>query len=321
MKEFEPSSTVRDLYEAKARALDLRLIEGANGLLNRITSFRIQKLGLALAGYTDYLDSGMVQFVGQTEINYLSKLDQTRRETAIDRIFPLKLCCLMVTAGLKPPPEMLRGAKEHGVPLFVTENMSSRAIDEVTSFLIQKLAPSTTIHGVLVEVFGWGVLIIGDSGIGKSECALDLVLRGHSLVTDDLVLIRQLGLESLVGSGPDNLQFHMELRGLGIINIKDLFGISAVSPEKEIDLVVQLVPWKEDERYDRVGLEEQHYRLLDLSLPLITMPVAPGRNVATLVEVAVRIHLLRQQGYEPASRFLEQLEEQVKDRSRKADDD
>ena len=171
-----------------------------------------------------------------------------------------------------------------------------------------------------MEVFGWGVLIIGDSGIGKSECALDLVLRGHSLVTDDLVLIRQLGLERLVGSGPDNLQFHMELRGLGIINIKDLFGISAVSPEKEIDLVVQLVPWKEDERYDRVGLEEQHYRLLDLSLPLITMPVAPGRNVATLVEVAVRIHLLRQQGYEPASRFLEQLEEQVKDRSRKADD-
>jgi len=190
--------------------------------------------------------------------------------------------------------------------------VTARAIDELTSYLDQKLAPSTTIHGVLVEVFGLGVLITGDSGIGKSECALDLILRGHSLVTDDLVFIRQIGSERLVGSGPDDLRFHMELRGLGIINIKDLFGISAVSPQTEIDLVVELVRWREEEQYDRVGLEERHLTLLDLSIPLTKMPVASGRNLATLVEVAVRIHMLKKQGYEPASEFLKQLESRMR---------
>jgi HPr kinase/phosphorylase len=198
-----------------------------------------------------------------------------------------------------------------------TEAVTFRAIDEVTSYLDQMLAPSTTIHGVLVEVFGLGVLITGDSGIGKSECALDLILRGHSLVTDDLVFIRQLGSERLVGSGPDDLRFHMELRGLGIINIKDLFGISAVSPEKEIDLVVELVRWREEEQYDRLGLEERCCTVLDLSLPLIKMPVASGRNLATLVEVAVRIHMLKKQGYEPAYEFLSQLESRMTQQAEK----
>jgi HPr kinase/phosphorylase len=315
MEQQEVSTTVRSLFEAKARALDLHLSGGANGLPNRITSHRIQKLGLALSGYIDYVHPGMIQFLGKTEINYLGQLRQKERVAAVERVFSHKLCCIVVTTGLTPPDEILGCAKEFSVPVLSTPAATSRAIDEVTAYLDQKLAPSTTIHGVLVEVFGLGVLITGDSGIGKSECALDLILRGHSLVTDDLVFIRQLGSERLVGSGPDDLRFHMELRGLGIINIKDLFGISAVSPQSEIDLVVELVRWREKEQYDRVGLEERHFPLLELSLPLIKMPVASGRNLATLVEVAVRIHMLKKQGYQPASEFLKRLESRMSQQS------
>ena len=316
MEEEGVSSTVRDLFEAKAHALGLHLAGGANGLPNRITSNRIQKLGLAFSGYTAYVHSGMVQFVGETEVDYLSHLDDKTRKESVRGVFEAGLCCVVVTAGLAPPKEILQGAKEFSIPVLTTGAMTARVIDELTSYLDQKLAPSTSIHGVLVEVFGIGVLIIGDSGIGKSECALDLILRGHSLVTDDLVSIRQLGSERLVGSGPDYLRFHMELRGLGIINIKDLFGISAVSPQKEIDLVVELVPWQDELQYDRVGLEERQIDLLDLSVPLIKMPVASGRNLATLVEVAVRIHMLKKQGYEPAAEFVNQLELKMSQESR-----
>lgn len=312
----EPFTTVRDLFEAKALALGLRLAGGANGLPNRISSHRIQKLGLALSGYTDYVHPGMVQFLGKTEISFLDKLNEQERHAAVNLVFKERLCCIIVSAGLEPPKEILEGVRKFSVPLLKTEAITSRAIDEVTSYLDQKLAPSTTIHGVLVEVFGLGVLITGESGIGKSECALDLILRGHSLVTDDMVFIRQLGSERLVGSGPDDLRFHMELRGLGIINIKDLFGISAVSLQTEIELVIELVRWREDEQYDRVGLEEKHYKLLDLSAPLIQMPVASGRDLATLVEVAVRIHMLRKQGYEPASEFLKRLESRMRQQTR-----
>jgi HPr kinase/phosphorylase len=250
----------------------------------------------------------MVQFLGKTEISYLDKLSEQERDAAVKQVFEERLCCIIVTAGLEPPKEVLERAKEFSVPVLRTEAITSRAIDELTFYLDQKLAPSTTIHGVLLEVFGVGVLITGDSGIGKSECALDLILRGHSLVTDDLVFIRQLGSERLVGSGPDDLRYHMELRGLGIINIKDLFGISAVNAQKEIDLVVELVRWREEEQYDRIGLEERYLKLIDLSVPLIKMPVASGRNLATLVEVAVRILMLKKQGYVPASEFLSRLE-------------
>ncbi|MGW8179230.1 MAG: HPr(Ser) kinase/phosphatase, partial [bacterium] len=277
MDQSEASSTVRGLFETKARTLGLSLAGGANGLPNQITSHRIQKLGLALTGYTDYVNSGMVQFLGRTEINFLDQLSDQERKARVQRVYEQGLCCIIVTSGLVPPKEIVQGAKEFSVPLMKTAAVTSRAIDEVTAYLDQKLAPSTTIHGVLVEVFGLGVLITGDSGIGKSECALDLIFRGHRLVTDDLVHIRQLGSERLVGSGPDDLQFHMELRGLGIINIKDLFGISAVSSQKELDLVVKLVRWREEEHYDRIGLEERHFTLLDLSLPLIKMPVASWR--------------------------------------------
>lgn len=310
--------TVRDLYESRARALGLELLGGVNGLENPITSARIQKLGLALAGYTDYLHSGRIQFLGGTEIDYLSRLSHTLRNEAISRVFGFNLCCMIVTRGLEVPAELVEHAKNYRVPVLRTATASSRAIDVVTEFLEERLAPFRTIHGGLLEVFGLGVLIIGDSGVGKSECALDLILRGHRLVSDDVVTIKRLGAERLVGTGPSRMQFHMELRGLGIINIKDLFGISAVSPRKELDLVIRLVRWGRDHEYDRVGLDDATYELLNVSVPLATMPVASGRNVATLVEVAVRLQMLKKQGYRPAKEFVRQLEaEMQEERSKK----
>lgn len=188
----------------------------------------------------------------------------------------------------------------------------SVAIDEITGFLEEELAPTTTIHGVLMEVFGVGVMLLGTSGVGKSECALDLILRGHRLVSDDVILIRKFGADRLVGSGPSDLQFHMELRGLGIINIKELFGVSALSPRKEIDLAIDLVRWRADSDYDRLGVEERQYSLLDVAVPLVSMPVASGRNLAMLVEVAVRIQMLKSQGYSPSSEFFERLEARMR---------
>lgn len=309
--------TVRDLYEARARALGLELLGGVNGLENPITSARIQKLGLALAGYTDYLHSGRIQFLGGTEIDYLSRLSHTLRNEAIARVFAFDLCCMIVTRGLDVPSELIEEATNYRVPVLRSSTESSRAIDVVTEFLEERLAPFITIHGGLLEVFGLGVLIIGDSGVGKSECALDLILRGHRLVSDDVVTIKRLGAERLVGTGPSRMQFHMELRGLGIINIKDLFGISAVSPRKELDLVIELVRWGRDREYDRLGLDDANHELLSVSVPLATMPVASGRNVATLVEVAVRLQMLKKQGYRPAAEFVRQLEvEMQKERSK-----
>lgn len=295
--------------------MGLRLAGGVNGLENKITSPRIQKLGLALAGYTDYLHSGRIQFIGRTEGNYFKTLDDERRAAAIRLIFDLHLCTIMVTGGQEPPIELLECARQYCVPVLLTEALSSRAIDEISEYLEDRLAPSTTIHAVMMEVFGMGVLVVGGSGIGKSECALELILRGHRLVSDDHVVVRRLGTDRLVGSGPDYLRFHMELRGIGIINIKDLFGISSVSMQKPVDLAIELVRWDVQPDHDRIGLEEQHYEMLGASVPLIRLPVASGRNVATLVEVAVRIHMLRKQGYRPEVAFIKELERRLRDQS------
>lgn len=310
-REPDVPTTVRELYEARAKRLQFELMAGASGLHNVITSPRIQKLGLALSGHIDYLHSGRIQFIGRTEGDYLKTLKPEQRRRALERIFSLKLTCIIITMGLAAPEELLALSRRHRVPVLRTDSLSSRAIDEVTGFLEERLAPSTTIHATFMEVFGLGVLITGDSGVGKSECALDLILRGHRLVSDDLVVVKRHGLDRLVGSGPDQLAFHMELRGLGIINIRDLFGISAVSAGRDIDLVISLERWRRDAEYDRLGVDERFYRLLDVPIPLITMPVASGRNLATLVEVAIRIQLLRKQGYRPASDFFRTLEEKL----------
>ncbi len=312
MAEKENFKTVSELYRVKARDLGLRLAGGVNGLENRIDSPRTQKLALALAGYTDYLRSGRVQFLGRTEMNFLNRLEEADRKEACRRPFLLDLSCIVVTSGLEPPQELREYARQFSVPILLTNVVSTRALDEISEYLEEELAPTTSIHGVLMEVLGLGVLLMGKSGVGKSESGLELVLRGHRLVSDDMVNIKRLGTERLVGAGPDFLRFHMELRGLGIINIRDLFGISSVSLQKQIDLAIELVRWRDRSEGDRVGFEEREYQLLDTSVPLMTLPVASGRNVATLVEVAVRIHMLKKQGYEPGAEFINQLEKKMR---------
>jgi HPr kinase/phosphorylase len=310
-KPHKPTTSVRVLEQVSEQQLKLKILAGADGLDNQINSPRIQRLGLAFSGYVDYLHDGMVQMVGRTETDYLKTLSATDRKASIDRVFTRHLSCLVITDNLRPSKVLLENCDRFNIPIFQTGVVSSVVIREIPGFLEEQLAPTTTVHGVLMEVFGLGVLLLGPSGIGKSECGLDLILKGHRLVSDDLVVIRKFGGGRLLGSGPTDFHFHMELRGLGIINIKELFGISVLSPKKILDLAIDLVHWDSGKEYDRLGVDERSYSLLDVPVPLITMPVAPGRNLATLVEVAVRIQMLKSQGYSPSSDFFKKLESRL----------
>jgi len=314
-EKFEGSERAMTAVQLQKLADDrfkFTLLAGDEGLDNQIDSPRVQKLGLALSGYTDYLHSGRVQLVGRTEISFLKTMAPEDRRKAIARIFSRPLACILVTTGLQPPNSLVTHCRKNKVPLFQTQETSSAILSELTSLMEEELASIATVHGVLLEVFGLGVYLMGPSGIGKSECALDLILRGHRLVSDDLVVIQRLRSGRILGSGPSDLQFHMELRGLGIINIKELFGVSALSPRKIIDLTVDLVKWEAETEYDRLGLDERQFSMLDVAIPLITMPVAPGRNLATLVEVSVRIQMLKNRGYHPSKEFVRQLDARLK---------
>ena len=288
--------SVRQLLQHSFERIDLSLIAGTEAVGNRITSPRIQKLGLALGGYTGYIHSGRIQFLGGTESHFLETMDDGQRALAVRHLMSRPICCIILTKGFEPPPDLTQFCERHNVPLLRTKAVSSAAIAEVTAFLEHALAPEVSLHGVLMDIYGLGVFICGDSGVGKSECALDLLIRGHRLVSDDLVCIRRRGRETLVGEGPEHLQYHMELRGLGIIDIKELFGISALSREKTIELAIKFETWAADDSFDRLGLEAEAMEILDVRVPLRRMPVAPGRNLAPLVEVAARLQLLKRGG-------------------------
>ncbi len=223
----------------------------------------------------------------------------------------LEICCFIITKGQAAPQNLLGEVEQRGIPLLRTHHISSTFISLITQYLEERLLPQTTVHGVLVDVLGVGVLLIGKSGIGKSECALDLVLRGHRLVADDVVKVRFKFPAVLFGQGSDLLHYHMEIRGLGIINIKHLFGVAAIRERKKIDLVIELAEWQEGAEYDRLGLEERHYELLGVKLPIQTIPVRPGRNITGIVEVAARNRLLKEMGYHSAVEFEARLEQRM----------
>jgi HPr kinase/phosphorylase len=290
--------TVRE-FVAAPLGLDFEILQD-RGLDNELRSARLQKLGMALAGFSGYMHSDRIQFCGSSEINYLKGLDSESQTMAIRRLRKHRICCIVITKGLEIPTELLTLSAEESIPILRTKALSSVSAEKISGYLEKRLAPRMTIHGVLLEVFGLGVLILGPSGIGKSECALELVLKGHRLIADDFVEITRMRIDRLSGSGGDVLKHHMELRGLGIINIKELFGISATGASQDIDFAVKLDRWKSDAEYDRLGLDHSTIDFMGVSIPLIGMPVAPGRNVATLVEVAARIHLLSQRGYRPS---------------------
>jgi len=304
-----PSLRVESLLEASVTetGLGLELVGGKGGLWRRISGSRIQKPALALTGYTQYVHPERLQVLGLTEISYLRSVTPEARRAGLDALIGLEPSCVVITRGLEVPPELIEGAERHNVPVFATALMSSVFINRVSKLLADRLAQTTSAHGVLIDVLGVGILLMGKSGIGKSEAALDLVLRGHRLVADDIVEIQRRIPDALFGSGSDVIKHHMEIRGLGIINIKDLFGISAVRDHKKIELVVELVDWNEDDEYDRLGVEDLRHSILDVAVPMLRVPIRPGRNISSIIEVAARNQLLKVQGKHSAREFQESL--------------
>jgi HPr kinase/phosphorylase len=305
-----PGVTVRGLIDSRSDALDLsiELLAGAAGLDRRITNPHIQKTGLALAGFHDYLRPGRVLIFGESEIRYLESLESASRLRALRLALALDFPCVLITGGFAPPPEVALVAEETGLPVLRTSVDTPAAIAKLTSILEDSLADRTVMHAVLMDILGLGVLIVGESGIGKSECALDLIVRGHRLVADDAVEIRRRAETVLIGTCPELTRHHMELRGVGMINVKDLFGIASTRSSKRVELVVSLERWDPGREYDRLGLDDEFYEVLGLPVPLIRMPVAPGRSTSILVEVAARNQLLRSRGHHAARALADSLE-------------
>jgi HPr kinase/phosphorylase len=308
-----PAVTVGGLLEARPESVGLPvdLLAGARGLGRRITNPYIQKTGLALAGFHEYLHPGRVLIYGESEIRFIESLAHAARQQALQRSFATDVPCVLITGGLSAPPDVVDQAERAGIPLLVTRVGTATAIGKLSALLEDRLAVREVIHGVLLDILGLGVLIVGESGIGKSECALDLVVRGHRLVADDAVEVRQRAASIVIGSCPELTRHHMEVRGLGVINLRDLFGVASTRSSKRVELVVQLERWDPHREYDRLGLDDAYFELLGLRVPLIRMPVAPGRNLAILVEVAARNQLLRVRGNNAARELAARLEAQL----------
>ena len=310
----QASVTVGGLLASRPEAsgLPLDLLAGADGLSRAITSPHVQKTGLALAGFQEYLKPGRILIFGESEIRYLGRLDAATRQRSLRLAFTLDFPCILITGGFRPPEELVVEAERAHLPLLKTTVPTPMAIAKLSSMLEDSLAERMMMHAVLMDVLGLGVLIVGESGIGKSECALDLIVRGHRLVADDTVEVRRRQETILIGTCPELTRHHMELRGLGVINIKELFGIASTRSSKRIELVVQLERWDPTREYERLGLDDEFYDLLGLRVPLLRMPVAPGRNIAILVEVAARNQLLRARGHHAARKLAERLEETLR---------
>lgn len=305
-KNEKPKITTADFVAGSPAEMEIEILAGKRGLQKReITSPRIQKLGLALAGFAHYIHAGRVQIVGQSEIWYLSQLEPEKRKEAILNLDLQNICCILITKKLESPQELTEIADEYELPLLRVSPVSSTAISLTTRFLTESLAPQTTVHGVLLGMFGLGVMILGDSGIGKSECALDLISGGHSLVSDDLIMVKRVGAK-LEGTSPKLTFEHLEIRGLGIVNVREIFGGSAIGKQKKtIDLCVELKRWEDVKEVERLGLDTVNEEIFGIALPKFTLPVSSGRNIATLIETAVRVHLLRINGYDAAQKLIE----------------
>ena len=306
-----PLLTAEILRSPSLEDLEMRVLAGEDSFDRPISWGRIQRPGLALAGFLPYIKPGRIQILGESELNYLDTMPSDTRRERIEAICGLPVAAFVVTKGQTPPDDIIRECRRRGIPLLVSDRTTSVVIQSITRVLEDELAPSTTLHGVLVDVYGMGVLLLGESGIGKSECALDLVHRGHRLVADDAVEIRRYPNGALVGRAAEMIRYHMELRGIGIINIKNLFGVSAVRASKSVELVIELQRWDPTKKYDRLGLDGETYSILERERPLLRLPVASGRNLALLIEIAARNELLKSQGYDAAKEFARRVDEEI----------
>ena len=274
----------------------------------QLTVADVSRPGLQLTGYFDHFEPMRLQVLGNVEISYLQKLTQAEREKAMDRYYAYKFPAMLVTRYNPLEPVCLELAKKHDITVLRCREATSTIVSAIVAYLSAALAPRITRHGVLMEIYGEGVLVLGESGMGKSEAAVELLKRGHRLIADDAVEIRKVSGSTLIGTAPDLIRNYVELRGIGIVNVAKLFGMGAVKSENEIDLVVNVVPWNNQATYDRVGLEEQYREILDVQVPMNTIPITPGRNLAVILEVAAMNNRQRQMGYNPAKEFTEQID-------------
>jgi HPr kinase/phosphorylase len=302
-----PKLTVETLFEDKREALDLELLAG-NALDRAIDEPSLSSPGLILAGYEDRLPRGRLQIMGETEISFLRSRDAGDLEDVLRRLFSMNMPAVVVTKRMEVPSRLLEVATEHGIPVIRTSLKTGDFYRRIQPYLEGMFAPTTTLHGSMADVYGVGLVIVGRSGIGKSECVLDLVERGHRLVADDLVYVSRRGNDVLIARGHELQRHHMEIRGIGIVDIPALFGIRSIRQQKRIEVVVRLVDWNERDAYDRTGLKSEQIEILDVELPQVTIPLNPGKNITVIAEVIAMNHLLKYSGVHMAERFNASLQ-------------
>ena len=291
--------------------LKLDIVYMPEGKEYYVTSQDLNRTGLQFAGYFEYFAYERLQIVGKAEYNYFSNMDSDTREVVLDKFFSYEIPALIVSRNLEVKPDVIEKAKKYDREILSSRRNTTRIMNSLSSYLDNKLAPHTTIHGVLVDVYGIGVLIKGESSIGKSETALELIQRGHRLVADDAVEIRKLDDSFLVGQSPELLRHFLEIRGIGIIDVRSLYGVGAVKNSKKIDLVIHLEGWDENKYYDRLGLDKEYEEILGEKVEQLVVPVKPGRNTAMIIEVAAMNFRQKGMGYDAAQEFTKKLSDLI----------
>jgi Hpr(Ser) kinase/phosphatase len=293
---------------------NLKLVSGNKGIGREIIVSDISRPGLEIAGYFTYYPRRRLQLLGRTELSFFNELSTDERYKRTSQLCTAQTPCIVISRGIEVPQEFIVSSNKRNVPILQSKMKTTRLSSMITNYLESRLAPMTAVHGVLVDVYGVGVLITGESGVGKSETALELVKRGHRLVADDSVEIRQEGEDELVGSAPELIQNLLEIRGLGIINVMTLFGAGAVVNSKQVSLVIHLELWDNNKVYDRLGLDEEKTKLIDTEVPRLVLPVRPGRNIAVIIEVAAMNFRLKNMGYHAAQQFSDRLNDTLNER-------
>ena len=313
----QPRITIGELLKERGEAMNMQLLTGESGLHRYIDHPRMQKPSLAFAGFLENLSDYRLQVVGLTELHYLETRLEAERKAAVDAVFDLGLAGVVITGGETPPDIILQAAERTDTPLMITPLRSAVFMTDMMLYLSKRLAPSIFQHGVYLDIFGVGVLLTGASGIGKSEIALELIERGHRLISDDMVELVRQGPEVLVGHSPESLKYHMEIRGLGILNIRDLYGAAAITDTKRLRLVIEVIPWEKLSEEDRILGTNSTTTINEVTLPKIRIPIRPGRSLAVIIEVATRNQLLMQRGLDSNKTFTEALEERIRKGSAK----
>ena len=308
--------SVEELFEENKMLLEWKLVAGKRGLFNKITTKDIHRPGLALAGYFELFANERIQVCGNTEVSFLRQLGSEELEGCLEKIFQYSMPCIVITNNNKIPGSLVKYANKTNIPLIVTPHATTRAIQLISDYLDEVFAPRTYSHGSLVDVYGIGILITGRSGIGKSEVALDLVARSHRLVADDVVTIMREADGVLIGTGNDILQYNMEIRGVGIIDVRSMFGIRGIRRKKRIEVVVELVDWDKSKNYERLGLDASHDIILGERVPMVRLPIYPGKNISVIVEIIALNELLKLHGTYAAKEFEERLSKQMKGKKR-----